>query len=298
MSWLWIGLTISLAAAGEPTRAGQGATEGKSGMDERSKMLEEARRSERALGIALPLAKSAEPHDQQTLLRRLTDPQFLAQLDSDEDYENSGQGLAVGQVLEALSRNQAPSAKDALVSLTQAEVFTNQPARADLLIRYSATVRPPPPALIRFWDAHSRPEDGFTPLTIEALVVNGTPPALGLLEQKMADAGHDNATKTDWLRQDILPHRNDVELLRSCRRMLAGSMPAELRPALIEVLFDYRPDEWYPEHGVVAAPDRHLASAETKAELRLIAQFALAHVALESALKTKVEAVLKELARQ
>src|SRR5205823_1816263 len=144
--------------------------------------------------------------------------------------------------------NPALSAAQTLVNLTQSPGYNAVLVRTDLLITACAGVRPPPAPLLKFWDNHCRPMDGFTPLTIVALVVNGTVPAIDLLERKFADPTHGDDVKGDWMHNAVLPHRDDVELLRGCQRLVRHRLPKHLRPALVETLFDYRPDDWYPEN--------------------------------------------------
>lgn len=77
-----------------------------------------------------------------------------------------------------------------------------------------------------------------------------------LLEKKFADPAHAAEAKLDWMHRSILPHRNDLELLRACERLLTGPLPENLKLALVETLFDYKPDDWYPEHLIRRPPAR------------------------------------------
>src|SRR5207248_2448101 len=95
-------------------------------------------------------------------------------LDSATDYLNASKlGLNVTKVLDTLARNAAPSAQAAFLALTVDPVFLAHDERIIALIVASAAVRPAPPSLVRFWDRHSRPNDGFTPTTISTFVANG-----------------------------------------------------------------------------------------------------------------------------
>ena len=97
------------------------------------------------------------------------------------------------------------------------------------------------------------------------------------------------------MRSSILTHRNDLVLLKGCARMLAKSLPANLRPALVEVLFDYRPKEWFVPAAVFTPPDRNQAMPEARTELRKIGDLALKTIALSETQKKAVEATLKSL---
>ena len=244
---------------------------------------------------AFALARSDQDADHDRLLEWLKSPQSLSRLDSEEAYAGVARRLRIARVLDALSSNPAPSAKNVLVALTEVPAFIGVPACAELLISACASVRPAPPPVIKFWDEHCQPDDGFTPLTIDALAANGSAPAMALFEKKMADPKHEDDDKIGWMRSSILVHRDDVLLLRSCARMLAGVLPAELRPELIEVLFDYRPMEWYTPAAVYTPPDRSQASPEARSELRKIGELALKSIPLTPRQRKAIEDTLKGL---
>lgn len=248
------------------------------------------------LRVSLALARSARADDLRALQPWLTQAEFLNRLDSPEEYAEAGRGrLRIKAVIEALAGNRAPAAGELLLALTMSPAYNAVLVRTDLLITACASIRPPPAGLIKFWDAHCKPFDGFTPLTIDALVVNGAVPAIELLERKFADPGHGEDVKRDWMHESILPHRHDVELLRGCRRLLARGLPADLRPALVETLFDYRPDDWYREHGVKRPPPRAALPADARQALRETAKYSLDNVPLEPELRGKVELALVAL---
>lgn len=254
-------------------------------------ILETSREPKELVSAALTLARSAESADHERLLRPLRSADFLGRLDSENEYAAETR-LRIWRVIEALSQNPSPGARGVLVALTQSETFAAEPARVERLIQACAVIRPAPPEVIRFWDEHCQPDDGFTPLTVNAIVENGTEPALRLLEKKMADPHHAEEDKLTWMRIDILIHRDDLPLLQSCERMLAGGLPGDLRPALVEVLFDYRPEEWFGDYLKVLPPDRGQASAKALAQLRKIGEFALKAISLTEAQRESVEKTL------
>jgi hypothetical protein len=244
------------------------------------------------------LAASSQPEDHAALKPFLTDLAFLGRLNSPKDYDRlRPKHLRLWWILDVLSRNTTPSAHRVLIELTTAPAYNNDrmPSTADLLIQACARIRPAPPEVVTYWDRHCRPDDGYAPLTIEALLENSSPPALALLEKKMAEPGHEDKTKVAWMRKSILPRRNDLAVLQSCHRMLTGTLPPSLRPALVETLFDYRPDEWYTARSPVAQPPRHLMTAPARDELRKIGEFALNKMRLKEELRKKVEKALEEI---
>ena len=247
-----------------------------------------------ALQEALAMARGEDVAGHLALITRLQDQAFLSLLDSEEDYQRAMQfRLRVAQVLEALGKNPAPTARHVLVELTDSELFLAEEDRVLALIRASANVRPPPPPLIDLWDRYSQPEDGFTPTTIPVLVVNGHPDALALLERKLVEPAHDDGVKLAWMHTSILTHRNDVPLLVLCGRLLGETLPETLRAPLVESLFDYRPGEWYRPTVPHSAPRLEDASPETWTEIEKLGNLALTTIALS---KTQEDAVRGRLA--
>jgi hypothetical protein len=248
---------------------------------------------------AQTLAASDKPDDHKALQPFLADAGFLGRLDSEDDYRKRWRTrLRIGRVLDVLSRNEAPSAREVVVALAEARAFLAHESRVELLIGASARVRPAPPGLVRFWQECLHPEEGSPTLTVEALVQNGSPPALELLERTMARPGHDEEDKIGWMRRSILTRRNDLGLLQCCRRMLAGSLPEDLRPSLVEVLFDYRPAEWFRPSSSAAPPPREAMSDKAKAELRAIGELALEKVRLTREQEAAVKRTLTGLKRK
>lgn len=249
---------------------------------------------EKLLEAAATIAASHQVEDLARLSTHLVSASFLDQLDPPESIDDMDGFLRVGHVLEALAENRVPEAHELLVSLTRIPAFDDPLERADCLIEALGAVRPAPPAAIRFWDEHCQPEDGFTTLTIATLVENRSAPALGLLERKFADPLHPDVDKIGWMRSDVLFQRNDLGVLRSCQRMLQGSLPENLRPAMVECLFDHR-YEWYGHDPPGAPPERAEAKPEALGVLREIGNHALAHFGLADELRQMVERVLGEI---
>ena len=233
------------------------------------------------LRAALTNARSDDPRQHADLLAQLKSESVLEQLDSEAEYQMASKfRLHVAQVLEALARNAAPSARHTFVALTDNPIFLGHDERCIALIRASEHMRPAPPELVAFWDQHSQPDDGYTPTTITALVANGSTQAIALLEKKLADPAHDEGEKISWMRSDMLSHRNDVSLLEACERLLTDALPENLRPFLVDALFDYRPEEWFKPAKSYAAPPLQTASRATLDQLLRVGAVVLAMVRL------------------
>ncbi|HEY3065780.1 MAG TPA: hypothetical protein VGL09_08310 [Methylomirabilota bacterium] len=241
------------------------------------------------------LARSTRAPDHEELAKWVQSGDFLARLDEPERYQGAPGKTRIAAILRELSENRAPSAEAVLVALTRSAIFNAEPLRSDILIRACVPLRPAPPDVVRFWDEHWLPEDGFSHLTAPAVCDNGSAPALALLEKKMGDAAHPDEDKQVWMVTGIMMHRNEPLMLESCDRMLRGGLPENLRPLLVDVIFDYRPTEWFRPATVLVPPDRKLAGPEARERLRRIGAFALQSVSLTDAQKDVVRRVLREI---
>ena len=133
---------------------------------------------------------------------------------------------------------------------------------------------------------------------VSALCVNQGDPALALLERKFADPGHDDDSKIYWMRNDVLPRRNDAPLLLCCERMVTRSLPADLRPALVEALFDYQPSKWYRGDDPPKPPPRANASPGARKVLERIGKYALKNLKLTMVQENAVQNALAEIGKQ
>ncbi len=259
------------------------------------KILEFSKDPKELVWAAQKLASSPEQSDQEMLRHFLTMETFLSRLDSPEDYRGPSARLRIGRVLKTLSNNKAPGAQETLIRLTQDQTFLKNWARVDNLIWAVAAIRPAPPQVIKFWDDHCQPEDSFMHLTIQALVKNGSEPAMALLEKKIADLRFAEEDKLWWMRTAILSHRHDLPLLKSCERMLWQSLPTNLHLGLIESLFTYKPDEWYGADHYYSPPPLPEASLPVLNQLRKIGEMVLEKFSLPSPLKMEVQRRLEEI---
>ena len=242
---------------------------------------------------AATFAHSEKQEDHQQLLARLQSKEFLLRLDSEASYSGWPKQLNLRQVLDELSRGQPQPAHATLLALTKSEVFIKEPARVDLLIEACTPIRPAPPELIKFWDAHCQPLDGFGNLAVEAIVNNGSAPAIVLLAAKLRDARFEDDEKLNWMRASILTHRNDPILLEACEDLLQRGLSDALRLNLAEVLFDFRPNEWFTPATILQPPSRATLPKEVRARLERMAEFTLATLRPPEPFAAKIKSELE-----
>ena len=266
-------------------------------MDENTlKTLQTSEDPKELLRAAMALARSVQSSDHEALLRYLTQPTFLKKLDTPADYANSAaKRLRVAQVLKALGENSAPSAHGVLVALSKSEEFLAEPIRVDYLIGVSGDLKQEASQLVPFWERFSKPDDGHTNLTVRALVRNDTTPAMEVLEKRMADPGHEDDDKISWMRSVFVPRRDNFELLKSFERMLTGKMPDRLQPELVDVIFDYKPGEWYRPANAVSPPDRTKIGPREKQQLIRLGEIALGMANVKDSQKEVIKKTLEDL---
>ena len=263
-----------------------------------SRVLATSRDRRELKNAALLLASSDSPGDLEVLGRYLASGEFLARLDGPEEYQGSTASLRLSRVMETLTENRTPSADAVLLGLIGAPEYQGHVLRMILLVNALAVVRPSPPEAVRYWDGKSAPGSPLAQDVVSALCVNRSEPALALLERIFADPGHAAGQKVFWMRSLILPRRNDVPLLSSCERMVTRSLPEDLRPALVEALFDYQPSKWYRGCEPPKPPPRAAASEPAKSIIRKIGEDALRTLSLTEGQKRSVRAGLIELGRE
>jgi hypothetical protein len=267
---------LALASATVPHPSQGGTNEEARVSDATAKIFQSSRDPKQLLQVALDLARSNQAQDHNYLYRWLSSPEFLSRLDTAKEYASTGRRLRVSMVLQALSLNAAPSAKAVLVQLGSNREFLALDPRVDFLIQYSASVRPAPDELVRFWDAHCQPDDGFANLTVATLVTNGTEPALRLLERKFADSRFAHEDKVSWMQSNIYAHRIELALLLFSEHLIVGNaFSNDLKLPLAEVLFDPMPQQWFSPATVIVPPPLEQATPEAKTEFQRIGKLVL-----------------------
>jgi hypothetical protein len=197
--------------------------------------------------------------------------------------------------MRGLMESTQPSAHEAILRLTDAGVFNDYFPRIQILIRALTVLRPSPPSASQYWDKYSKPGSPVAYDVIEALCINQSLSALDLLEKKCADPRFTPNDKQIWMRESILVRRYDEQLIESCERILHGPMETTLKNSLVEVLFDYRPEEWFIECAPPKPPEFAVASEPVCEVLFRIGEYALASLELPERLRLRVNSTVELL---
>lgn len=233
------------------------------------------------LRAAAELAKSNVQQAHQTLSQALHSRDFLNRLNTPEEHGGNPNSLRIRRILDTLSANPSPLARQTILRLTHNDVFLNEASRVVLLIRASSEIRPVPPELVVFWDKYSLPEDGFTHMVIEALIYNATFPALNLFEAKVKSPAYEFEDKTYWFRDNIMPLRNKLEIVQSAGRLLQDPhLEQDLRIELIDVLYDYK-SEWFTPAVNFKPPELESYTPAVKNALLELADYVLKNLPLD-----------------
>ena len=244
---------------------------------------------------ATQLARSDAQADQQALRLALENAEVLGRLNTEEEYAGDVRGLRLVRIMDALEGNESPLARETLLGLTQSPAYTQEIARVDLLVDATEGIRPAPPALVAFWDRYSEPDDDFSSSTISVMIENGSEPALALFERKLTSSGHEFEDKQEWLRSEVMTHRDEPAVLRSCDRLLRGGLSPDLKSELIDVIFDYQPELWFTAAVNYIPPEPEAFSPDAIELTRALARYALAIPALSEKQREAIGETLSEL---
>jgi hypothetical protein len=263
--------------------------------DSQIAMLRDSEDGREIKKVAVAIASGDSEEDHRALGTWLGREEFLHRLDGLEDYHGTESRLRLARVIKILIDNRRPSTDAILLSLIDASEYQSHLLRMQLLIRALAEIRPAPTAAVAYWDRLSEPESPLAQSVVAAICINQTPPALELLEQKFRDPQHEDHLKLVWIRNEMLPVRDDVPILTTSERLAAQLLSEALRVGLVEMLFDYQPDEWYRACEPPKPPERALASQEAQDILTRIGNHALVQLPLGDHLESKVRAGLEAI---
>ena len=238
------------------------------------------------------LAQQGDGASHKKLQSMLADVEMLHLLDS-EDYNGPVKQMRIATILYSLMENTAKPSDLTLESLTQVPVFKSDDNYLELLIQALAYVRPATPRMIAYWQPHVRPDALFKHYAVEALCINGSQPAIGLLEKCLLDPSQDPEDILIWMHDPILRHRNDVPLLQMALRLIESDFPENYKIKLLEGLYLYDSDTWYQACTKPEPPES--LSNEAKQLRRQILDIGLKTVAVPSDQRPLLEANLESL---
>ena len=245
----------------------------------------------------MQFAASTNQPDLDVLFEQLSSAAFFPRLDDDRAYSSAYSNLRLGQIIKTLMDNASRPSEELRLKLTTDPVFNAHVFRMQLLLRALVPIRPSPPQAVAYWDKLSQHESPLLQDVGQAIIENESAPALALLEKKLADPGHDFEQRITILRNFLLPKRNDQHLLEMSERILRSNSPSDLKLALLEVLFDYQPNQWYRGCEVPKPPLRITASPVAKEVMRRIIQHALASLAPLPSVQGQLRVVERELGK-
>lgn len=240
---------------------------------------------------AIALARSKSKADQMQLGKLLIDKGWLDRLDPPTVAQGiDPRFLQLTSVLKVAAK-EAPRT----IEVSAGHPLYRQPGwRQAALIEASGALSKPGPKLIKLWRSQLKPQADELETTIRALVQNQSPPALSLLEEAFSSSAFSDELVISWFRDPVLQHRQDLKLLTSLERMLkAGRLTAKRKASLVEVIFDYRPLDWYISTDKPPIPPRRSELTEAaRRRLRSIADMAAKERLIDQGRRAEIETEL------
>jgi hypothetical protein len=220
-------------------------------IDRHLTVLESSRDRDEVQASALALASSGNPAALVVLWRFLPEGEFLARLDDLGNPQLKLSGMS--QVLKAMEANPSEVTGRICETLAWDEDFLSEPDRKIFLLPALAAVRPMSrPAEAVFRTAN---EEGYFNTTGPLLVANGSPRALALFEEMVADSSQRPVDRVDMLHHAVLAHRTEGPVVAACLRLLARGLEPEVEAGVAETLYDYQEKRWFgPARGAPVPP--------------------------------------------
>lgn len=215
-------------------------------------------------------AASDDPEQLAGLPAKLTDRALLATLNTEQElHALPAASLQLHFVLDALAGNPHAAAATAFDALAAAPMYQQPGPFLTLLLQASARAVSPGPALQSLWQIQLTPDATELDLTVAILLDNGSAAAIDVLEHALLSNAYREDYVVAWLRDPLLRHRQDLPALQMCSRLLASDWSSTLKGVLVDVLFEYRPDEWYRHDTTPPAPPPRAALTEPARALLL-----------------------------
>ena len=204
-------------------------------------VLAESRDREALAASARALAASGQPEALEVLGRFLQEEVFLARLDPLEEPQQKLTNLR--HVLAALQAHPNRSTGRLCETLAGSPGFMAEPDRKIFLLPALAEVRPMSEAAEAIFRRANA--EGYWSSNGPLLMSNGSPRALSIFAEMVADAGVPEADRVDMIHWAVPAHRLHPGVAEMARGVLDRGLPPEVERALVETLFDYQGDEWF-----------------------------------------------------
>lgn len=201
-------------------------------------------------------AGSQTAADLREVSHALTSKQELLRLNTAQEYAQlTGQDLTILPVLAILSRNPSPDAHEIFALLCENKEFLAEPSRVESLLLTLPKVRSLPIQALPLLRKSVEPDAGSPEIAIRALFEIGDKSTLDIFAAQLLGGRQDPEAIPNWFRDPLLRHRREPAVLQMCLGLLQNpKFDADLKNALVEALYDYRPAEWYISQAAGAAP--------------------------------------------
>jgi hypothetical protein len=223
-------------------------------------VLESSQDRDEVQASASALASSGNPAALVVLWRFLPEGEFLARLDDLGNPQLKFSGMR--QVLKAMEENPSEVTGRICETLARDADFLSDPDRMIFLLPALAAVRPmslPAEAVFR-----SANDEGYFNTTGPLLVANGSPRALSLFEEMIADSSKRAVDRVDMLHHSVLAHRTSGPVVAVCLRLLARGLEPEVEAGIAETLYGYQEKKWFgPARDAPVPPPWNLAETAT-----------------------------------
>lgn len=208
---------------------------------ERVRVLETSKDPDALEKAASGLAASRNAEQIQRLGDFLTDQGFLARLDDLESPEFKR--IHLSRVLKAVTAHPIPEVTALCARLANDRTFLSDDDRmADLLPALAAVWPASPEGIAVFRQANAQ---GYFATDALLLARNGSPLAMQLFEEMMADRKVRAGRRIDLLHHAVVGHRTSEPMLASVERLLAAGLEPDVLAGVVESVFDYQDKQWF-----------------------------------------------------
>ncbi len=170
------------------------------------------------------LSSSANAADMTEIRKALTSAETLLKLNTQDEYDRlPARSLAVYPILTGLARNENPDAQALIAGLGSNAVFLAESGRLESLLWALPDIRALPTEAINLLRGAAGPDSESLEVAIEVIFETGDPAALELFAEQACNAEQDVELVQGWLRDPMLRHRADPEVLRMSIGLLTRS---------------------------------------------------------------------------